>query len=108
MTPTIRPKPQLSQQARAETNVTSAIAPAGVFGSVAMALMPRFTTGAAASVEPQTRTKAICIEKASSPHTPLPQCSITSMGLWWQMGIAKITASIVKMMAKINGSGRYR
>ena len=81
MTPTMRPKPQLSQQAKAEMPVTKAMAPAGVLGRPAKALMPFLMDGAAAKAEPVTRTKAICMAKASNDHTPLPQCSMTSSGV---------------------------
>ena len=80
-TPTMSPKPQLSQQAMAETMVTSAMAPAGFLGTLARAAMPRFTAGAAANAEPQTNTNDICMAKASRFHTPPPQCSTTSTGV---------------------------
>ena len=88
--------------------VTNAIAPAGVLGNDANALMPLLTTGAAAKVEPHTSTRAICIAKANRFHTPLPQCSTTSKGVWWQMGIANKAATKVSMMANMKGSGRKR
>ena len=108
MTPTMRPKPQLSQQATADTAVTSAIAAAGVRGTRARASMPRFTAGAAASVLPHTSTSAICMAKASRFHTPPPQCSSTSMGVWPHTGMATTAATKVSSMAKINGSGSHR
>ena len=82
------------------------MAPAGVLGSEAKALIPFLTTGAAARAEPHTSTRAICMAKASSDQTPLPQCSTTSSGVWRQTGIATRNATIVRMMAKIKGSGR--
>ena len=70
--------------------------------------MPRFTDGAAANAEPQTSTNAICIAKARRFQTPPPQCSTTSMGVWWHTGIATTAATKVSTMAKINGSGSQR
>ena len=91
----------------AEMPVTKAMAPAGVFGLAANALMPRFMDGAAAKAEPLTNTKAICIAKANSDQTPLPQCSITSIGDCLQIGMAIMKANKVKTTAKMKGSGRY-
>ena len=107
MTPTIRPKPQLIQQAMAETSVTVAIAAAGVFGKAAILRMPFLMAGAPAKVAPQTKISDICMEKANSPHTPLPQCSTTSTGVWWHTGMAVSAAMRVSKMARTNGSGRY-
>ena len=104
----MRPKPQLSQQANAETTVTSAMAAAGLLGMRARAAMPLLTAGAAASVLPHTSTNAICMAKASRFHTPPPQCSTTSRGVWRQMGIARMAAAKVSRMAKMNGSGSQR
>ena len=104
----MRPKPQLSQQARADTTVTRAMAAAGLLGMRARAEMPRFTLGAAASVLPHTSTSAICMAKASRFHTPPPQFSTTSRGVWRQMGMARMAAAKVKRIAKMNGSGSHR
>ena len=104
----MRPKPQLSQQASAETAVTSAIAAAGLLGRRASASMARFTAGAAASALPHTSTKAICMAKASRFHTPPPQCSSTSTGVWLQTPMATTAATSVSSMAKIKGSGSQR
>ena len=104
----MRPKPQLSQQANAETTVTSAIAAAGLLGTRAKASMPRFTAGAAARALPHTSTKAICMAKASRFHTPPPQCSSTSTGDWLHTGMATTAATKVSSMAKMNGSGSQR
>ena len=103
----MRPKPQLIQQASAEMTVTKAMAPAGVLGFPAKALIPFLIEGAAANAEPLTNTKAICMAKANNDHTPLPQCSMTSTGVWWQTGMAMAMATKVRMTAKIKGSGRY-
>ena len=43
----------------AETAVTKAMAPAGLFGNDAKLLIPFFTTGAAAKAEPLTNTNAL-------------------------------------------------
>ena len=101
------PKPQLIQQAMADTNVTAAIADAGVFGSAAILRIPFLMAGAPAKVAPQTKISDICMEKASNPHTPLPQCSMTSTGVWWHTGMAVSAAMIVSKMARTNGSGKY-
>ena len=96
----------MSQQATAEMAVTRAMAPAGVLGRDAIALIPFLMAGAAARAEPHTSTRAICMAKASSDHTPLPQCSTTSSGVWWHTGIATRKAMIVRRTAKMKGSGR--
>ncbi len=103
----MRPNPQLIQQATADTSVTVAMADAGVFGSAAIFRMPFFTAGAPAKVAPQTRISDICMEKASKPHTPLPQCSTTSTGVWWHTGMAVSAAMRVNKIARTNGSGKY-
>ena len=91
----------------AEMPVTKAMAPAGVLGKLAMALMPFLIDGAAARAEPVTNTKAICMANANSEHTPLPQCSTTSSGVCLHTGMAMMKAKSVSTTAKINGSGKY-
>jgi hypothetical protein len=63
--------------------------------------------GASAKVEPHTRTSAICIEKASNPHTPLPQLVNTSKGVCRHTGIATANEIKVSNRAKMKGSGKY-
>ena len=104
----MRPNPQLSQHANADTQVTKAMAAAGVLGREASEAIALFSAGADARADPETRTKAICMAKASSPHTPPPQLQTTSTGVCRQMGIASRAATKVSIMAKRNGSGIHR
>ena len=107
MAPTIRPNPQLIQHATLATNVTVVMAAAGVLGNAAILRKPLFIRGASARAEPHTSTRAICIEKASRLQTPPPQFSTTSRGDCPVEIIAAKAATIVRIIAKTNGSGRY-
>ena len=107
MTPTIRPKPQFIQQAKAETKVTIAIAEIGVLGIEAKREINALIDGEAASVAPHTKTKAICIAKANKDQTPSPQCSTTSNGDCLHIGMATTKAIKLSIIAKIKGSGKY-
>ena len=91
----------------ADTTDTMAMAAVGVLGIDANNDILFFTAGASANVEPQTSTNAICMANDSSDHTPLPQCSMASRGVWWHIGMAITNARTVSSMAKMNGSGRY-
>ena len=107
MAPTISPKPQLIQHATADTTDTMAMAAVGVLGIDANNDILLFTAGASANVEPHTSTNAICMANDSSDHTPLPQCSMASRGVWWHIGMAITNATIVSSIANMNGSGKY-
>ena len=107
MAPTMSPKPQLIQHAIEDMRVTVVIAAAGVFGNAASLRNPFFTSGASARAEPQTSTRAICMENARRLHTPPPQFSTTSTGDCPVKAMAAIPASTVSIIANTNGSGRY-
>ena len=64
-------------------------------------------SGAAANVAPVTSTRAICIENPRRFHTPPPQLLMTSVMLCWHTGMATKIAIKVRIIAKMNGSGRY-
>jgi len=104
----IRPNPQLIKQQIAEIIVTNATAPAGFFGTPASFTIILLIAGAFANALPSTRTSAICIENANSPHTPDPQAFATSIGFIPATGIAAINTTIVKIIQKTNASGRNR
>ena len=64
------------------------------------------TGSLSANAEPQTSTKAICMEKDNKLQTPLPQWVTTSTGELPNPKMEAAKATKVKRMAKIKGSGR--
>ena len=66
-----RPKPQLTQQQITETKVLITMACLLLCAREAMAPRPFLQTLAEAMADPKTRTRAICMEKASRPQKPL-------------------------------------
>ena len=67
--------------------------------------IPR-TTFAFARALPKTRTKAICIEKGNNPQAPVPHASTNVIGPIPVAGIAATKTITVRIMQKINGSGK--
>ena len=76
----------------------------------AIAPKNRLKTFAEAMAEPSTRTKAICIEKASRFQKPLvlPHALIMATGPCCVPSIAATYTTMLRMMANRNGSGSHR
>ena len=106
----MRPKPQLSQQQTVDTKVVMRMALFLSLAREAMAPRTLLQTLADAMAEPRTRTRAICMEKDSSPQKPLslPQASTRAIGVCCVPIMAPINTTMVRMMANRNGSGSHR
>ena len=102
----MRPKPQLMKVATAPTSTVSMTPCAGVLARLAMDSSALLMGGAVANAVPVTTTKAICMEKASKPHAPLPQAIAICKGPAPAAGIAATKTMIDKMTAKMNASGK--
>ena len=67
-----------------------------------------FTAGALARALPSTSTSAICMEKANRFQAPSPHALTMSMGPEPVAGMAARNTMTVRMMQKMNGSGKNR
>ncbi len=112
--PTIRPKPQFSQQQMVDTMVTTRMALILFLAIPAIEARIFLQILAEARAEPSTSTRAICMEKLSRPHIPSPvvplpaQAQTSSMGFCQVPIIAAMNTTMVRMMANRNGSGSQR
>ena len=108
--PAIRPKPQFSQQQMVEMKVVTTMA-CMLLWHIPATNRSAFLQGLAeAMAEPNTSTRAICMEKASRPQKPLvePQALSTFSGPILVAIIANTYTMMDRMTANRNGSGSHR
>ena len=105
-----RPKPQFSQQQIVDTKVVTKIACLLVWHRPATARKAFLQGRAEAMAEPNTSTRAICMEKASrfqKPPLASPHFAMISMGPMPVAHMAATNTIRVRMMANKNASGSH-